>query len=154
VTTISHGRYANPWCGPAAIALLTGLTSDQAARAARIATGHRRVIGLTGEEAIVTLIRLGFRCDVLESFELEYLPTLKRWWADTFRLPDSPLLLFLVNEPHFAVVKGAEYGDNATGGLVPFSDYRIVKRRRVAAAFTVTPVRGAKSQLMKFVKGE
>lgn len=154
MTTISHGKHPNPWCGPAAIALLTGLSSDQAAKAARIATGHKRIIGLTGDEAIVTLIRLGFRCDVLESFDLDYLPTLKKWWYDTFRLPDSPLLLFLVNEPHFAVVKGTEYGDNATGGMVPFSDRRIVRRRRVAAAFTVTPVRGAKSQLMAFVKGE
>jgi len=122
-------------CGPAAIAMITGRTLQQAKEAVYAEKGKRHVCRMSMGLVLDVLLSLGWICS--ESV-LGGRPTFAAWLREHDR-GDDVWLVVLTN--HFMVVQGDVAGDNVTMRPVPLAEapnrrarvlgaYRVRQRRR------------------------
>ena len=129
-----HGR--NRWCGPGAISILTGCSTDDASRLIRTVSGKRSTTGTSARDLGVVLEAFGFglyRDEDYRHLDTIKRPTLKQW-IDKKQI--EPWHTFLVDAGcHFQVVQGDLYTDNIVKDLIAFEDMDRGKRRRFGAAW-------------------
>lgn len=138
----------NSYCGPGAIATVTGLTSDEAARALREVTGKRSIHGVTSCELEETLEYLGIDYQYYAFTEyydkklkqvIHRNPTLTQFikWRDSVGLKNKTFIVDLTS--HFIAVEGDYANDNCTKSKVLIKDFGMtrtrVKRARLIKGF-------------------
>ena len=123
------------WCGPGAIAAITGLPLSQVKEAIYAMRGQRRVTRMTEYEVRDTLLHMGYRPSPPQKFPSDDRPSLARWLRE--RLPHQLKPVYLVNlTGHFMVAKGRKIVDNSTLtpvwiGDAPYRRAKVVSIRRI-----------------------
>lgn len=132
-------RKGNRYCGPAALSILTGCDTGQAAALLRKASGRRAIKGTYHSEMLDALRLLG-----ITPYRIAHqgqLPTLAQWHRETRRSADEVILLSVGY--HFAVVQGRRYVCGLTTTPVPLR--KAPKwRARVRAAWKLQKVTDVK----------
>ena len=131
-----HGR--NRWCGPGAISILTGCSTDDASRLIRTVSGKQSTTGTSVRDLITVLEAFGFglwREDNHCSRDTNERPTLAQWFATK---QVEPWQTFLVDAGHhFQLIQGDLFIDNIVKDLVAFEDMSSGKRRRVRQTWMI-----------------
>ena len=129
-----HGR--NRWCGPGAISILTGCSTDDASRLIRTVSGKRSTTRMSVSDMITVLEAFGFslyRDEDYRHLDASKRPTLNQWFN---RKQVKPWQTFLVDAGHhFQIVQGDLYTDNIVKDLIAFEDMDRGKRRRFGTAW-------------------
>tara|TARA_R100000458_G_C8218551_1_gene203669 strand:+ start:127 stop:969 length:843 start_codon:yes stop_codon:yes gene_type:complete len=130
--TLHPHRGKNRWCGPGAIAILTGVTTDDASRMIRAITGKRSCTGTP-----TTVLREVLRQCGIESHPHNYLDTQKRptlnQWVEQGNSQGGTYLVVAGN--HFQILTGDLFVDNQVKEPTAFEDLKKGKRRRVEATY-------------------
>lgn len=121
----------NSYCGPAAIAALTGVTTDDAARELRAVSGRRAIKWCYTSELVAALERLGYRATETRVGDN---PTLARWLRERENRGVATIVLVT---GHFVAVKGNKFADNRNPDPI-FISKAPGRRRRVKYVLTVT----------------
>lgn len=98
-------RGRNRYCGPAAIAALTGLTTDDSAFLLRAVTGRRRIQSIKPLEILSVLFHLNFSVDRFQLFPGDRDGPDLGEWLDWFPAPATGVSLIATTR-HFQVVSG------------------------------------------------
>ena len=84
---VTHGKGdKNRFCGPAAVSILTGMNTGEAARLIRHVTGKTLVAGTLGHHIDKALRRCNLYIDMVANYgyrEVKLRPTLSQWLKDT-----------------------------------------------------------------------
>ena len=133
---INHTNKSSLWCGPAAIAAVTGYDTATIHRVARSVCNRRRLAGMYLSELAATLQALGAK-NTLHRLSGK-LPTLAQWLkAHTQTLRNKTVVLVVGN--HYVTVSGRYFIDNHTVDAVPLRDAPR-RRARVRAVVLVESV--------------
>lgn len=145
---INHDLKTTLWCGPAALAAISGLPTSHVMAVLRSVTGQQVVKGVTNWALKKAGEQLGFRfiSQPIEGPEpstpFRCLPTLARWTAENPQLLAAGAVIVNVTG-HYVTVKGRSFIDNGT--RKPVSLKKAPHRRaRVQAAWHVVPMPGFK----------
>lgn len=129
---INHDLKTVLWCGPGALATLTGLPTSRIMAVLRHVTGRRTVKGVYHSEIIKAGEFLGLRFWP----QMTRRQTLARWTAEQRHLLHAGAVLLSVSH-HYVTVSGRMFNDNWTKVPVPLK--KAPRRRaRVRAAWHVT----------------
>ncbi len=99
-------RGRNTFCGPAALATITGLTTDEIARRVRILTGRRSIKGMYDPEMVRIASHCGLRLKSFHQWSRAKLPTLSQWLRVT--QPQDGVWIIRATS-HFFVIR-VEFG--------------------------------------------
>lgn len=128
---------SNRFCGPAALAALTGAHVDDAAQALRIATGKRAIKGVRNVEMLKAFALLGHRAVPIPTDKIHLL-TLAGVLRTTLASRGS-YQRFLINVTgHYVAVQGRKLWDNKNPEGVFLGAYNH-RRVRVKAIWEVIP---------------
>lgn len=120
------GSRGNRFCGPGALAILTGKGTDEAAAAIRAVTGKRNVFGVMPNDLWKAGQRLGLT--LLEVAIVDCQGSLRAWAA---RQQPGRYLVTVTN--HYVVARvtqdGIEVGDNQSVYPVPLAKFRRAGKR-------------------------
>lgn len=141
---IKHDLKTTLWCGPAALAAITGKpTSEIVAHAKRI-SGRRHIKGMSNWLLIKTAAALGVKLEskyFSDAIERKYgtKPTLARWCRENKALfANQPVIVNITG--HYVTICGRTLIDN-NHGVKPVSIKRAKFRRcRVHCAFVPVPL--------------
>jgi hypothetical protein len=97
-------RGRNGFCGPAAIAALTGRTTDEAAALLRRKTGRRRITATSPLEVLPVLRHLGYSAERFQIFRAGEKVSLRLWWECVASVRRGAYLVATTR--HFQVVFG------------------------------------------------
>lgn len=128
----------NRFCGPAALSIIAGVDTAEAAAVIRHVSRKRSVMGTTNWEIIKSLNLLGFRVSSaakLNPLQPKSNPTLSAWLKSDER--DGTSLYLIVARNHWQVVQGRRYCCGQTGEIVSLSDKRVKGRARVTSVYRV-----------------
>lgn len=135
------------WCGPGAVAILTGVPLIQVAEVmCRVSdTPYAQLEGTTDETVVLTLRELGYRAEVSEAFAQRYRtstygPLLHRFLADQPVMERAAPHLIELNGNHWATTHMGFLADNWTDGAPRQLDAYPHPRRHVTAIWKVTPL--------------
>ena len=136
ITAPRHGRKGNKWCGPAAISILTGCTTDAAEIVIKANRASRAAVkGTTTLEVDCALRKFGFRLDRFHT-DIYYGRTVAAFVDGRINgLRIDPTCAYLIEAAeHWQVVQGKHFADNR--GLrrtddATFRRGRIVRVHRV-----------------------
>jgi len=130
------------WCGPSALALLTGCTLVEASEhLTRIRQQpYNELVGVYSEELAIALHERGYRCDPIDIIgrfpDTTHGPTLRRFMAS--RQPYEVINPVLVSvDGHVLVTHMYHAGDNWTKRMVEFDKFP-KPNRLVKEAFVIT----------------
>ena len=131
----------NRWCGPAALSILTGMTTDDASRLVRSITLKSKCTGMHWNEMLVALMQCGFQCVRRpHRYKGNNRITLSRWVKEN----KSNLSLqrtggyktYLISAGyHFQIIQGPMYVDNHVKEPVFFDEIKKGKRRIVRRVY-------------------
>ncbi len=130
--TLHPHRGSNRWCGPGAIAILTGVTTDDASRMIRAITGKRSCTGTSTCIIRNVLRKCGIDSNRVEHYGGGRKPTLNQW-VESGRSQGGTFLVVAGN--HFQIITGDLFVDNQVKELTAFEDLKKGKRRRVEETF-------------------
>lgn len=106
-TSLHPIKGRNGYCGPAAMASVLGISTDDASATIRRVCGLRKVAGLTTQQLVQTLTHLGCEIDMVHVSPREQVPA--RQWvtgnADLFA--HQPVII--VFSEHFGTLLGRQY---------------------------------------------
>lgn len=137
---INHDAKRKLWCGPAAIALVTGRPTSEIYAHADADAG-RTVQGMYNSELTRTLRRLGYRVTLIWQVFGNGRMNLRQWAIANGRLAAGrPAILQVGN--HYGVVIGRRYVDNQTRDPIALRDSDYL-RSFVHCAWVVERVTGA-----------
>jgi len=131
-------RGHNGFCGPAALSIIAGVDTAEAAAVIRRVSRKRSVMGTSNGELIKSLNLLGFRVSSaakLNPLQPKSNPTLSAWLKSGER--DGTSLYLIVARNHWQVVQGRRYCCGQTGEIVSLSDKRVKGRARVTSVYRV-----------------
>jgi hypothetical protein len=132
---VKKNKRTRMWCGPSAIAAVTGKTYDDALLALKAESGRDVVMGVQVIHLQRALARMGHRMTPVCSFIKSERPTLAAWLKGRDAELRASVVIVNVTR-HYVTVKGNRIVDNLTGKPVATSKYP--KRRvRVKAAWRV-----------------
>ena len=129
----------NRWCGPAAVAAITGETTDAAAAIILAATGRRAITSTAAVHLRAALRPSGLTISLAESYLAaapRQRPTLAAWMRGA-RNPDATFLVAASH--HWLVVRGSSVADSVNRRPVPIRAANLRIRSRVASVFLVHP---------------
>lgn len=137
-STLSHalpvaGQKHNQYCGPAAMAAITGLNTGECAKIMREVSGKRSIRGLSVQHMIRSLNHVGI---AVASVEYEGDPSRPEWerykdrptinqWLNEY--DESPVILVAGN--HYWAISGDRYVDSWNRLPTPVSKIRQPKAR-------------------------
>jgi len=133
--TLSAITGKNSYCGPAAVATIAGITTDEAAKHIRKAYNRKSIRRVYPEELVHALTELGYTANYME-FPLARRPTLAKWLRGR---EDRNKMTIVFLTGHFATVKGNKYIDNHTKEPVWISKAP-GRRKRVVGVITVEEI--------------
>ena len=132
----------NRYCGPAAISIISGISTGEAAKLLRVITGARAIRGVWTWDLEMALQDLGY--DLLpyhsprhDSVPRRERPTLARWLKGTKTSRTSGRVFLIIAGNHFQVVSGRRYCCARTGKIVSIRDSMVKRRARVFEAYEV-----------------
>lgn len=134
----------NRFCGPAAISIVTGMETDEAARLLRHVSGRKAIKGTSSYCMARAFLMCGVRMnhvhiDPREPTKIgnrkESRPTLAQWLKESVSERTSGRV-FLVNAGnHWQVISGRRYCCGITRQIVSIKDKRVARRARVRAVY-------------------
>tara|TARA_Y100000004_G_scaffold7330_1_gene8240 strand:- start:56 stop:898 length:843 start_codon:yes stop_codon:yes gene_type:complete len=130
--TIHPHRGKNRWCGPGAIAILTGVTTDDASRMIRAITGKRSCTGTPTKVLREVLRQCGIDSNRVDEYGGGRKPTLNQW-VEQGNSQGGTYLVVAGN--HFQILTGDLFVDNQVKEPTAFEDLKKGKRRRVEETF-------------------
>jgi len=126
----------NRYCGPAAIAALTGCTTDEAAVVIRSVSRQESVKGVHTHHLMQALALFGVRYSHRETYCPASRLTLAQWLKKTDR-PRGKVFLVVAGN-HFQIVTGRQYTCGRLRAMVSVRDERVKRRSRVEEVFALS----------------
>jgi hypothetical protein len=128
----------NRFCGPAALSIIAGIDTAEAAAVIRNVNKKRSVTGTYDWEIIKSLNLLGY--NVASAAKLNPLtpkanPTLAGWLKSDGR--DGKTLYLVAAGNHWLVVQGRRYCCGKTSEIVSIRDEKVKRRARVTAVYRI-----------------
>ena len=139
--TLHPHRGKNRWCGPGAIAILTGVTTDDASRMIRAFTGKRNCMGTPTHVLRKVLYECGITSHLSDEYWSGERPTLNQWVTDG-RSRGGTYLVVAGN--HFQILTDGLFVDNQVKEVTAFEDLKKGKRRRVSHTYRLHCSNGVK----------
>lgn len=129
---IQHDNKSKLWCGPAAIAAVTGYPTSIITRMIRDVSGGPRVTGTSNRELLIVMRRLGYvMVDQLLGHRGQTLANFCR--LNRAHFARRPMIVNLTN--HYVVLAGRRFVDNMRPDPVPISSAPL-RRALVERAWT------------------
>lgn len=148
---VNHAKNdKNRYCGPAAISILTGMNTGEAARLLRHITGKPWIMGTDTSDVIAALHKCGLKARNITpkkerisdpKWSLGYRdewPTLAAWLRDTVAMRSAGRVFLLVARNHWQVISGRRYVCGQTGKIISITDKGCKRRARVTEVFEIT----------------
>lgn len=129
-----HNRY----CGPAAVSIIAGVDTAEAAAVIRHASGKRSIKGTTHWDILRSLNLLGYRAKSaakVDPLNPKANPTLAAWLKSDAR--DGQALYLVAAGHHWQVVQGRRFCCGLTGKIVSIRDEKVKRRARVTAVYQI-----------------
>lgn len=139
--TLHPHRGKNRWCGPGAIAILTGVTTDDASRMIRAFTGKRNCMGTPTHVVRKVLYECGITSHLSDEYWSGKRPTLNQWVADGLSRGGTYLV---IAGNHFQILTDGLFVDNQVKEVTAFEDLKKGKRRRVSHTYRLHCSNGVK----------
>lgn len=142
ITPVKHPtKGKNRFCGPAAISILTGADTGQAAALLRQVSGKRSIMGTHSHHIHAALRKLGYNVGGVRLYpDREQRPTLAAWLRETKSSRGGTTYLIAAGN-HWQVVQGRRYCCGLTGEVVSIRDER---RARVSEVYEIARVTSIK----------
>ena len=128
----------NRYCGPAALSIIAGIDSKQAAALLRLVSGRRFIKSASYGAVLGALSRLGYLPKPWQFNRALKRPSFAAWCRDERRRPDCTYLVEAGH--HYRVVSGRQVCCSVTQKPV-FIGRSPLRRARVNAVWTITKVR-------------
>lgn len=131
-----HNRY----CGPAALSIISGIDTAEAAAVIRFVGNKASVKGTSDYDQLRALNLLGFSAKSaakVDPLNPKNNPTLAAWLRDTTRTRGSSLFLIAAGN-HWQVVQGRRYCCGLSKEIVSIRDEKVKRRARVTAVYEIT----------------
>lgn len=128
----------NRFCGPAAISILTGMSTGEAARLIRHISGKKSVMGTSTTSVRRALAMCGAITTPSPTLRTGPAPTLAQWLKDTVKSRTAGRVFLLVARNHWQVISGRRYCCGQTGAIISIADKGCRKRARVTEVYEVT----------------
>lgn len=131
-------RGHNRFCGPAAISIIAGIDTAEAAAIIRHISRKRSVQGTTNWEIIKALSLLGYRSTSaakVNPLDRKSNPTLAAWLKSDERNGHDLYLIAAGN--HWQVVQGRRFCCGITGEIVSIRDEKVKRRARVTGVWKI-----------------
>ena len=128
----------NRFCGPAALSIIAGIDTAEAAAVLRFVTRKRAITGTHDWQVIKALNLLGYRVQSaarVNPLKPKDNPTLASWLKSDER--DGQGLYLIAAGNHWQVVQGRRYCCGLTKEIVSIRDEKVKRRARVTAAYRV-----------------
>lgn len=128
----------NRFCGPAALSIIAGIDTAEAAAVIRHVSRKRSVTGTTHWEVLRSLNLLGYRADSalkVDPLSRKTNPTLAAWLKSDER--DGKALYLIAAGHHWQVVQGRRFCCGVTKDIVSIRDDKVKRRARVTAVFKI-----------------
>lgn len=131
-------RGHNRFCGPAALSIIAGVDTAEAASVIRHVSGKRNVTGTSHGQLLRALALLG--CRAVSAAKVDPLhpknnPTLAAWLRSGER--DGQSLYLVAAGGHWQVVQGRRYCCGLTGCVVSIRDDRVKRRARIVGVWRI-----------------
>lgn len=128
----------NRFCGPAALSIIAGIDTAEAAAVIRHVSRKRSVTGTSHWELLRSLSLLGYKADSaakVDPLSRKTNPTLAAWLKSDER--DGKSLYLIAAGHHWQVVQGRRFCCGITKDIVSIRDEKVKRRARVTAAFKI-----------------
>jgi hypothetical protein len=128
----------NRFCGPAALSIIAGVDTAEAAAVIRHVSGKRNVMGTTNWEIIRALNLLGYRVSSaakVNPLKRNDNPTLANWLSSDER--DGTSLYLVAAGHHWQVVQGRRFCCGITGEIVSLRHPKVKRRARLTGVWKV-----------------
>lgn len=128
----------NRFCGPAALSIIAGIDTAEAAAVIRYVSKRRTVTGTTHYEVLRSLALLGFKATSaakVDALKPKNNPTLAAWLKSDER--DGTSLYLIAAGHHWQVVQGRRFCCGISKDIVSIRDEVVKRRARVTAAFKI-----------------
>lgn len=134
------------WCGPSAVAIVAGITYQEAVLVLRsVSRPGKRIMGTSDGQVRRAFDRLGWLMhSILNVPEKETGPTLATWLRERrdYQMDKTFIVVVGKSDPHWIVVKGRKTADNWSEGPVWLSESPH-RRKRIVRVFQLTEKRDA-----------
>jgi hypothetical protein len=128
----------NRFCGPAAISIIAGVDTAEAAAVIRHVSRKRSVQGTSNWEVLRSLALLGFKASSaakVDPLNLKANPTLAAWLKSDER--DGRSLYLIAAGHHWQVVQGRRFCCGLTGKIVSIRDEKVKRRARISGVWKI-----------------
>jgi hypothetical protein len=128
----------NRFCGPAALSIIAGVDTAEAAAVIRHVSRKRSVTGTSNWEILRSLALLGFKATSaakLDPLNLKSNPTLAAWLKSDER--DGQSLYLIAAGYHWQVVQGRRFCCGITKDIVSIRDEKVKRRARVSGVWKI-----------------
>lgn len=128
----------NRFCGPAALSIIAGVDTAEAAAVIRHVSRKRSVTGTSHWEILRSLALLGFKSTSaakVDALNPKRNPTLAGWLKSDER--DGNALYLIAAGHHWQVVQGRRFCCGLTRDIVSIRDEKVKRRARITAVFKI-----------------
>lgn len=146
---VTHGKNdKNKWCGPAAISILTGMNTGEAARLLRIVNGGRPVKGTLDAHMgrALRLCNVSMR-PIAHWYKDKKAPTLTQWLKDSVSLRTAGRVFVVAAGHHWQVITGRRYCCSMVQEIVGLKHEKVMRRARVEAVYEISVARSQKIEI-------
>lgn len=128
----------NRFCGPAALSIIAGVDTAEAAAVIRHVSGKRSVTGTSNWQLLQALALLGFKASSaakVDPLNLKSNPTLAAWLKRDER--DGKALYLIAAGHHWQVVQGRRFCCGITKDIVSIRDDKVKRRARISGVWKI-----------------
>lgn len=128
----------NRFCGPAALSIIAGIDTAEAAAVIRHLGNRRSVQGTSNWEILRSLSLLGFKATSaakVDPLNLKSNPTLAGWLKSDER--DGRSLYLIAAGHHWQVVQGRRFCCGITKDIVSIRDEKVKRRARISGVWKI-----------------
>lgn len=130
----------NRYCGPAALSIISGISTGEAAKLLRVITGARAIRGTYTSSMRWALEDLGYAFASFTEYRVRKArPTLARWLREHKAIRTSGRVYLIAAGNHWQVVSGRRYCCGLTGAIVSVRDEQVRRRARVSEVYEIVP---------------
>jgi hypothetical protein len=132
----------NRFCGPAALSIIAGVDTAEAAAVIRQVSRKRNVMGTSNWEILRSLNLLGFKASSaakVDPLNRKKNPTLASWLDGDER--DGQSLYLIAAGYHWQVVQGRRFCCGITKDIVSTRDAKVKRRARISGVWKIEGVR-------------
>jgi len=133
IKPVNRKNRGNRYCGPAAISIINGCNTDDAAKLIRVYNGKRPVRGASTSHVLKVLNDIGYSC---YNVRFEGGTTLAGWLRATHGDRGGKVFLVVAGN-HFQVISGNRFCCGRTGEIVGLKHDMVKRRARVTRVIRV-----------------